>query len=504
MVAVALAFLPVVHAADTVQVTISPITNTDSTLETTPRIGDDGISRLVVYSRQELVGGVARPGDIYYQRVTSGGVRMGSAIRISTDIGEATDDRLSDVSGSRIVYTAAESVDSARSIVRLYNITDGSTQDLMGEAGIVLDVRIEGDIVAWIQDTSVRFIDLSSGSLQTLIVSDADAKTAVDVGSRFIVWGEFDDDLRSNIVAYDLAVGLLVDVTSSTAAKRALATFGDWIVWEQFDAGGASSIWAQRVGHASEPAFQIAAAAAPAVVGSPSIDGGLITYESNAGGNFDVYVYRLLDGSTYQITGASQDERLSNVFGSLVAFVDIAPVAPFELNVAIAALTFVPGNPCSDEGGDTDGDGICDDVDNCPLVANPDQANGDGDGVGDACDQPAVILSAQVQQPINAGGTSLFKAQRGAVPVKFTLTQDGQFTCDLPAATIAVIRTSGGAAGEVNENEFMLPADDGVNFRLEDCAYIYNLSPRALGPGAYVVEIRINGVVAGSANFGLQ
>jgi PKD repeat protein len=35
---------------------------------------------------------------------------------------------------------------------------------------------------------------------------------------------------------------------------------------------------------------------------------------------------------------------------------------------------------------DTDGDGICDDEDNCPGTYNPGQADGDGDGVGDACD----------------------------------------------------------------------------------------------------------------------
>jgi hypothetical protein len=35
---------------------------------------------------------------------------------------------------------------------------------------------------------------------------------------------------------------------------------------------------------------------------------------------------------------------------------------------------------------DTDGDGICDAIDNCPTVPNPDQANADGDALGDACD----------------------------------------------------------------------------------------------------------------------
>ncbi len=43
------------------------------------------------------------------------------------------------------------------------------------------------------------------------------------------------------------------------------------------------------------------------------------------------------------------------------------------------------GDACDD---DNDGDGVADDIDNCPLVPNPDQTDTDGDGAGDACDDP--------------------------------------------------------------------------------------------------------------------
>jgi len=42
--------------------------------------------------------------------------------------------------------------------------------------------------------------------------------------------------------------------------------------------------------------------------------------------------------------------------------------------------------------GDADGDGIFNDVDNCPYVDNEDQADADGDGIGDVCDTGDVTI----------------------------------------------------------------------------------------------------------------
>jgi hypothetical protein len=114
--------------------------------------------------------------------------------------------------------------------------------------------------------------------------------------------------------------------------------------------------------------------------------------------------------------------------------------------------------------------------------------------------------SAQVLQPIDTDGSSVFKASRGVVPVKFTLKQNGTITCDLPAATIAVFRTSGIVPEVVDENEYLLASDSGSNFRIDatNCQYVYNLATSSLGTGAYTVQIRINTAIVGSGAFALR
>ncbi len=117
----------------------------------------------------------------------------------------------------------------------------------------------------------------------------------------------------------------------------------------------------------------------------------------------------------------------------------------------------------------------------------------------------ANVYKAIVQPPITADGSTTFKATRGVIPVKFSLTENGTATCDLPPAVISLARTADGTTEPVNEDLYSMPADDGSNFRvdLSACQYVYNLSS-SIGVGVYRADISINGTVVGNAVFALK
>ncbi len=79
---------------------------------------------------------------------------------------------------------------------------------------------------------------------------------------------------------------------------------------------------------------------------------------------------------------------------------------------------------------------------------------------------PAPAYAAQIQQPINADGSS--------------------------------------GTGTIDESVYIGPADTGSNFRIDSCQYVYNLSASALGAGTYRVDIMINGQVVGNGIFQLK
>lgn len=370
------------------------ITQTPDINETTPTIGADQFSEIVTYTaRDVLPSGSTGPGRIMGQRISSRGEPLGSPFQISTG---TTDDQLNDISGGRVVYTAYQNTITTVGDIILFQ-TDGTRRILTPEPTDLFDAHIYGDFVVWVQgplrSTEIMLVDLRwpAGTAPVPIAGPAPAAFAVDIGSEFVVWQE-DLGGHTDLWAMVLSTGGIFAVeTDLNASSFNPTTDGRWIAWEETDIlTGAKSIKAlnpatgeRRVvaGDGSQLFF-------PNVYSD--LDGTIAVYESNRSGNFDLYLYDFSDGATYQVTTHPADQRLNNIFGNKIVYLDRA--AGFD--IGLTRFDLVPPDPCADLGGDNDFDGVCQQVDNCPFNANPDQADGDFDGVGDVCDNCLVTANA--------------------------------------------------------------------------------------------------------------
>ncbi|MCK6549507.1 FG-GAP-like repeat-containing protein [Myxococcota bacterium] len=114
----------------------------------------------------------------------------------------------------------------------------------------------------------------------------------------------------------------------------------------------------------------------------------------------------------------------------------------------------VDTGPARDAGFDRDGDGVEDSIDNCPGVANADQADTDLDGMGDACDAPTTFRS---------GGPTDSTCRYTPPPGQFSPVEEWTWlpgpmtpepTKDQVMSTPAVINlTDDNADGQINQND---------------------------------------------------
>ncbi len=241
----------------------------------------------------------------------------------------------------------------------------------------------------------------------------------------------------SDIVVWDLA-GSTATVVGTADNDMTPTTSGAWVAWVAGE--GPTRIEAVNM---DDPTLTLVSVVNDGSLNlMPSMHGDLIAWESNAAGNFDIWVYRLSNGEAFQITTDPLDQQLTDVYGDLVAYVD---ERAYNKDVWVSTLEFVSPDPCADLGGDTDGDGVCDDDDNCPDVANPDQADSDGDGLGDACDEGEVpdpdALCAAADLPPSV--TELFANDWAAAP---GCPDKGRGTCgkvdesiDIPAGAATAV-----------------------------------------------------------------
>ena len=373
--------------ADTISVTHNQITNS-ADVDFLPTLGADGVGNVVVYTSLTPGPSGFEDGLIFYQRLFADGSPDGTPVQVSDGM---TYDLLNDISGDRIVYTAFDSVGSSFGVVTLYEISTDARTPLMAGSADVAEARIHGDTVAWIEGaagaTRIMLYNLAfigTGIPAQAIAGPIPATSAVEVGSKYVVWEQRVGG-QQDVVAFDIANGDIIPIAIDPGFDdQNPATFDDSIVWQARAIGFAGqSIEALEVGIGDRR--QVIAPAANSE--NPSIDGDFIAFDSDLSGNIDVFLYRISDSALFQVTDDSGHQFLSNVFGNLVSYANVETVVPDEpVDVFVSSFEFVPDGPCAANGGDTDDDGICEDVDNCSDVANADQADGDGDGLGDICD----------------------------------------------------------------------------------------------------------------------
>lgn len=142
----------------------------------------------------------------------------------------------------------------------------------------------------------------------------------------------------------------------------------------------------------------------------PPYDG--VTYHTNGGGYDHV---RITDPGHFTMR-RSTDASLSNfhqsshsIFGKIGGFTNVAEICDvaFLTHPNPCTGTFRPHFLVTSVGiSDQDGDGVRDEADNCPTVANADQVDENQNGVGDACEAaPTVTISPDA--PVVAPGASI-------------------------------------------------------------------------------------------------
>jgi len=327
--------------ADTLVVTHNQITNSIN-LDFLPTLGADGVGNVVVYT--SLPSGPSGFGDglILYQRLLADGSPDGAPVVVSDGL---TDDRLNDVSGDAVVYTAFDSVGSSSGVVTLYEISTGIRTPLMASATDVGEARIHGSTVAWVEGaagaTRIMLYDLAfvgTGIPAQAIAGPIPAASAVEVGNNYVVWEQRVGG-QQDVVAYEIATGSIIPIGIDIGFNdQNPATFDDWVVWDSKEIGfTGSSIEALEVG--SGDLRQVIAPAANSE--APSINGDFIGFDSDLSGNGDVFLYRISDSQIFQVTDDPGDQFLNNVFGNLMGYAD----AGAQVDVFVSSFEFVADGP---------------------------------------------------------------------------------------------------------------------------------------------------------------
>lgn len=264
--------------------------------------------------------------QVYSQKIGTGELQRISGLD-GTSLGV-----LGDAFGPYIAYTSVPDTNQNRAAIRdrrhapgaitVYDRVTGIHQRIH-ESPSTKPPRIHGRFVTWeerLPDSSLTHVKLCSldalpqGSPPVVIAGSSDPSAPgssagnPDVGSRFVVWDEKVDSTR-DVKAYELGTGRTLTIaTSPFEDERLPVTSGSWIAYEVTTSSNGSRIEAFNV-DSGERVVVAAGADASSVETTPAIDGNFIVWASFRNNNFDVWLYRLAEKDTFNVTAGAGDQR---------------------------------------------------------------------------------------------------------------------------------------------------------------------------------------------------
>jgi hypothetical protein len=259
-------------------------------------------------------------------------------------------DFLPDISGTKITFTRFGRYELGRyeSAIYLYDIAAGDPAvSVAAEAGSNrVGSAISGNTVAWTDlgltpDAAASEILLTEvGATTTTRLTDdamADDRMALSPDGNVIVWTKCAlTGTQCDIWKAVRAAGAWMTsvVTGAESEETFSDTDGQVIAYDSFRQGERDIYWQPVAGGPEQRV------ALPGNQRNPAVSAGVIVFESNASGNFDIWAYDTRIGVAFPLTTALADETLADVSVSSDGVVRVAYASYNGTDFDVHALSF--------------------------------------------------------------------------------------------------------------------------------------------------------------------